>query len=186
MENNTEILRYRKQMPKTSLYGQCKAKPARNFVFKTQARSLSSFLSCNSSGVLFPYFSETLEEPFKELQLVQSLHRLLQDDNTSPEVKYNSMGLLCSLLNSGNSILSCLWRKEGYLWRKHQYVLLLKCAKVQSVSCKECFKSSFFIDHQKCQSRSFFLYKNLIKPSVELKKNHRTVPVSQWHNQALK
>ncbi|KFO84237.1 Rap1 GTPase-GDP dissociation stimulator 1, partial [Buceros rhinoceros silvestris] len=44
---------------------------------------------------------ETLEEPFKESQLVQSLHKLLQDDNTSPEVKYNSMGLLCSLLNSG-------------------------------------------------------------------------------------
>uniref|UniRef100_A0A8C6J9J1 Uncharacterized protein n=1 Tax=Melopsittacus undulatus TaxID=13146 RepID=A0A8C6J9J1_MELUD len=36
------------------------------------------------------------------LKLVQSLHKLLQDDNTSPEVKYNSMGLLCSLLNSGN------------------------------------------------------------------------------------
>uniref|UniRef100_A0A8C5IWT6 GDS1 protein n=1 Tax=Junco hyemalis TaxID=40217 RepID=A0A8C5IWT6_JUNHY len=37
--------------------------------------------------------------------LVQSLHKLLQDDNTSPEVKYNSMGLLCRLLNSGNLIL---------------------------------------------------------------------------------
>ncbi|KFV58741.1 Rap1 GTPase-GDP dissociation stimulator 1, partial [Gavia stellata] len=45
---------------------------------------------------------ETLEESFKESQLVQSLHRLLQDDNTSPEVKYNSMILLCSLLNSGD------------------------------------------------------------------------------------
>uniref|UniRef100_A0A8D0KW28 Uncharacterized protein n=1 Tax=Strix occidentalis caurina TaxID=311401 RepID=A0A8D0KW28_STROC len=41
----------------------------------------------------------------KESQLVQSLHKLLQDDNTSPEVKYNSMGLLCTLLNSGNFIL---------------------------------------------------------------------------------
>ncbi|XP_009996427.1 PREDICTED: rap1 GTPase-GDP dissociation stimulator 1-like [Chaetura pelagica] len=45
---------------------------------------------------------ETLEESFKESQLVQSLHKLLQDDNTSPEVKYNSLGLLCSLLNSGD------------------------------------------------------------------------------------
>ncbi|XP_036241272.2 LOW QUALITY PROTEIN: rap1 GTPase-GDP dissociation stimulator 1-like [Molothrus ater] len=45
---------------------------------------------------------ETLEEPFKESQLVQSLHKLLRDDNTSPEVKYNSMGLLCRLLNSGD------------------------------------------------------------------------------------
>ncbi|XP_074730581.1 rap1 GTPase-GDP dissociation stimulator 1-B-like isoform X2 [Strix uralensis] len=45
---------------------------------------------------------ETLEESFKESQLVQSLHKLLQDDNTSPEVKHNSMGLLCTLLNSGD------------------------------------------------------------------------------------
>uniref|UniRef100_A0A663F2Q9 Rap1 GTPase-GDP dissociation stimulator 1 n=1 Tax=Aquila chrysaetos chrysaetos TaxID=223781 RepID=A0A663F2Q9_AQUCH len=40
----------------------------------------------------------------KESQLVQSLHKLLQDDNTSPEVIYNSMGLLCSLLNSVKDI----------------------------------------------------------------------------------
>ncbi|NXU99622.1 GDS1 protein, partial [Cettia cetti] len=45
---------------------------------------------------------ETLEESFKESQLVRSLHKLLRDDNTSPEVKYNSMGLLCRLLNSGD------------------------------------------------------------------------------------
>ncbi|NXU00304.1 GDS1 protein, partial [Buphagus erythrorhynchus] len=45
---------------------------------------------------------ETLEESFKESQLVQSLHKLLRDDNTSPEVKYNSMGLLCRLLKSGD------------------------------------------------------------------------------------
>uniref|UniRef100_A0A8C3L9L3 Rap1 GTPase-GDP dissociation stimulator 1 n=1 Tax=Chrysolophus pictus TaxID=9089 RepID=A0A8C3L9L3_CHRPC len=39
-----------------------------------------------------------------ESQLVQSLHKLLQDGNTSAEVKYNSLSLLCSLLNSGNFI----------------------------------------------------------------------------------
>uniref|UniRef100_A0A669QNJ6 Rap1 GTPase-GDP dissociation stimulator 1 n=1 Tax=Phasianus colchicus TaxID=9054 RepID=A0A669QNJ6_PHACC len=43
-----------------------------------------------------------------ESQLVQSLHKLLQDDNTGAEVKYNSMSLLCSLLNSGNCISSTL------------------------------------------------------------------------------
>uniref|UniRef100_A0A8B9BAR3 Rap1 GTPase-GDP dissociation stimulator 1 n=1 Tax=Anser brachyrhynchus TaxID=132585 RepID=A0A8B9BAR3_9AVES len=43
-----------------------------------------------------------------ESQLVQSLHRLLQDDNTTPEVKYNSMGLLCSLLNSEDKIKETL------------------------------------------------------------------------------
>uniref|UniRef100_A0A663F4P1 Rap1 GTPase-GDP dissociation stimulator 1 n=1 Tax=Aquila chrysaetos chrysaetos TaxID=223781 RepID=A0A663F4P1_AQUCH len=45
-----------------------------------------------------------LEKDEKESQLVQSLHKLLQDDNTSPEVIYNSMGLLCSLLNSVKDI----------------------------------------------------------------------------------
>ncbi|XP_054238325.1 rap1 GTPase-GDP dissociation stimulator 1-like [Indicator indicator] len=45
---------------------------------------------------------EALEETFKESQLVQSLHKLLRDDNTSPEVKCNSMSLLCCLLNSGH------------------------------------------------------------------------------------
>ncbi|NXG46531.1 GDS1 protein, partial [Psilopogon haemacephalus] len=45
---------------------------------------------------------ETLEDSFKESQLVQSLHKLLQDDNTSPQVKCNSMSLLCCLLNSGD------------------------------------------------------------------------------------
>ncbi|NXB10459.1 GDS1 protein, partial [Cnemophilus loriae] len=45
---------------------------------------------------------ETLEDSFKESQLVQTLHKLLRDDNTSPEVKYNSMGLLRRLLNSGD------------------------------------------------------------------------------------
>uniref|UniRef100_U3IFG7 Rap1 GTPase-GDP dissociation stimulator 1 n=1 Tax=Anas platyrhynchos platyrhynchos TaxID=8840 RepID=U3IFG7_ANAPP len=44
----------------------------------------------------------------KESQLVQSLHRLLQDDNTTPEVKYNSMSLLCSLLNSEDKIKETL------------------------------------------------------------------------------
>lgn len=70
---------------------------------------------------MFTYFSDTLEASFKESQLVQSLHRLLQDDNTTPEVKYNSMSLLCSLLNSGNLILSSLWWKDGYLWWKHAF-----------------------------------------------------------------
>ncbi|NXU44357.1 GDS1 protein, partial [Drymodes brunneopygia] len=45
---------------------------------------------------------ESLEGSFKESQLVQSLHKLLRDDDTSPEVKYNAMGLLCRLLNSGD------------------------------------------------------------------------------------
>uniref|UniRef100_A0A8C4YIG5 Uncharacterized protein n=1 Tax=Gopherus evgoodei TaxID=1825980 RepID=A0A8C4YIG5_9SAUR len=45
---------------------------------------------------------EIIKDSLKESRLVQSLHKLLQDECTGPEVKYNSMGLLCSLLNSGN------------------------------------------------------------------------------------
>ncbi|XP_030426964.1 rap1 GTPase-GDP dissociation stimulator 1-like isoform X3 [Gopherus evgoodei] len=45
---------------------------------------------------------EIIKDSLKESRLVQSLHKLLQDECTGPEVKYNSMGLLCSLLNSGD------------------------------------------------------------------------------------
>ncbi|XP_008114012.2 rap1 GTPase-GDP dissociation stimulator 1 isoform X2 [Anolis carolinensis] len=45
---------------------------------------------------------EIIKEEFKEASLVQNIHKLLQDESTGPEVKYNSIGLLCSLLNSGD------------------------------------------------------------------------------------
>ncbi|XP_034994309.1 rap1 GTPase-GDP dissociation stimulator 1-like [Zootoca vivipara] len=45
---------------------------------------------------------EIIKETFKEAKLVQNIHKLLQDESTGPEVKYNSIGLLCSLLNSGD------------------------------------------------------------------------------------
>ncbi|XP_020657960.3 rap1 GTPase-GDP dissociation stimulator 1 [Pogona vitticeps] len=45
---------------------------------------------------------DIIKEDFKEARLVQSIHKLLQDENTGPEVKYNSIGLLCSLLNAGD------------------------------------------------------------------------------------
>lgn len=109
-EKSTEILQYQRQMLETSLYSQLEMKPVRIFFFffKKHIHFLVSFQITAQGYYLFTYFSETLEESFKESQLVQSLHKLLQDDDTSPEVKYNSMGLLCRLLNSGNFILSCL------------------------------------------------------------------------------
>nr|XP_006129978.1 rap1 GTPase-GDP dissociation stimulator 1-like [Pelodiscus sinensis] len=45
---------------------------------------------------------EVIKDSLQELKLVQSLHKLLRHESTGPEVKYNSMGLLCSLLNSGD------------------------------------------------------------------------------------
>ncbi|XP_015272936.1 PREDICTED: rap1 GTPase-GDP dissociation stimulator 1-like, partial [Gekko japonicus] len=43
---------------------------------------------------------ESIKEAFKEAQLVQNIHQLLQEESAGPEVKYNAIGLLCSLLNS--------------------------------------------------------------------------------------
>ncbi|XP_073542079.1 rap1 GTPase-GDP dissociation stimulator 1-A-like isoform X5 [Phyllobates terribilis] len=43
---------------------------------------------------------EAVEEVFKESELVTILHKVLQDESMGPEVKYNSMGLLCSLIDS--------------------------------------------------------------------------------------
>ncbi|KAM3913566.1 rap1 GTPase-GDP dissociation stimulator 1-A-like [Leptodactylus fuscus] len=43
---------------------------------------------------------EVVEEGFKESELVSILHKVLQDESMGPEVKYNSMGLLCSLMDS--------------------------------------------------------------------------------------
>ncbi|KAM5140457.1 rap1 GTPase-GDP dissociation stimulator 1-A-like [Mantella aurantiaca] len=43
---------------------------------------------------------EIVEETFKESDLVSILLKVLQDESMGPEVKYNSMGLLCSLLDS--------------------------------------------------------------------------------------
>lgn len=52
--------------------------------------------------ILLNLFStEIIKEEFKETTLVHKIHQLLRDESTGPEVKYNSMGLLCSLLNSG-------------------------------------------------------------------------------------
>uniref|UniRef100_A0A5F8GDG5 Rap1 GTPase-GDP dissociation stimulator 1 n=1 Tax=Monodelphis domestica TaxID=13616 RepID=A0A5F8GDG5_MONDO len=45
---------------------------------------------------------EIIKDAFKESQLVSNLQKLLEDDMTSPEVKYKSLGLLCSLLGSGD------------------------------------------------------------------------------------
>ncbi|XP_044516171.1 rap1 GTPase-GDP dissociation stimulator 1-like [Gracilinanus agilis] len=45
---------------------------------------------------------EIIKDAFKESQLVSNLQKLLEDEMTSPEVKYKSLGLLCSLLGSGD------------------------------------------------------------------------------------
>ncbi|XP_075277591.1 rap1 GTPase-GDP dissociation stimulator 1 isoform X4 [Opisthocomus hoazin] len=42
----------------------------------------------------------TAEKDLENAQLVQILHRLLSDDRSAPEIKYNSMVLICALVGS--------------------------------------------------------------------------------------
>ncbi|XP_034296408.1 rap1 GTPase-GDP dissociation stimulator 1 isoform X4 [Pantherophis guttatus] len=42
----------------------------------------------------------TAEKDLESAQLVQILHRLLSDDRSAPEIKYNSMVLICALMGS--------------------------------------------------------------------------------------
>ncbi|XP_068258951.1 rap1 GTPase-GDP dissociation stimulator 1 isoform X4 [Nyctibius grandis] len=42
----------------------------------------------------------TAEKDLESAQLVQILHRLLSDDRSAPEIKYNSMVLICALIGS--------------------------------------------------------------------------------------
>ncbi|KAM8924574.1 rap1 GTPase-GDP dissociation stimulator 1-like [Pelodytes ibericus] len=43
---------------------------------------------------------DIVKETFKESELVSILHKVLEDEAMGPEVKYNSMGLLCSIIDS--------------------------------------------------------------------------------------
>lgn len=48
-------------------------------------------------------FTATAEKDLENAQLVQILHRLLSDERSAPEIKYNSMVLICALMGSGES-----------------------------------------------------------------------------------
>lgn len=50
---------------------------------------------------IFTCISVTAEKDLENAQLVQILHRLLSDDRNAPEIKYNSMVLICALIGSG-------------------------------------------------------------------------------------
>lgn len=43
----------------------------------------------------------TAEKDLESAKLVQILHRLLADERSAPEIKYNSMVLICALMGSG-------------------------------------------------------------------------------------
>lgn len=47
----------------------------------------------------------TAEKDLESAKLVQILHRLLADDRSAPEIKYNSMVLICALMGSGKDLI---------------------------------------------------------------------------------
>ncbi len=47
--------------------------------------------------------SDCAEKDFVGANLVQVLHKLLTDEHSAPEIKYNSMILICSIMGSGES-----------------------------------------------------------------------------------
>lgn len=53
-------------------------------------------------------FTGSTEKELQSAQLVQMLHRLLSDERSAPEIKYNSMVLICALMGSGEYFSKCL------------------------------------------------------------------------------
>lgn len=138
----------RREMLQTSLYCQFEIQPVRVLFFflSKHIHFLISFQIKAQGYYLFTYFSETLEGSFKESQLVQSLHKLLRDDDTSAEVKYNSMGLLCRLLNSGNFILSSVMEGWIFVVKTMFSDTKMSCLQCSSEWVKDT-RGSFCIDH---------------------------------------
>lgn len=47
--------------------------------------------------------SVSAEKDFVGANLVSVLHKLLSDEKSAPEIKYNSMILICAVMGSGQS-----------------------------------------------------------------------------------
>lgn len=62
----------------------------------------SSYIEINVS-LLFPVASE---KDFVGADLVSVLHKLLSDERSAPEIKYNSMILICAVMGSGETHIS--------------------------------------------------------------------------------
>lgn len=54
-----------------------------------------------SLSLVFFMVSVEAEKDFVGAGLVQVLHKLLSDERTAPEIKYNSMILICAVMGSG-------------------------------------------------------------------------------------
>ncbi len=56
---------------------------------------------CVSYSELADLISDCAEKDFVGANLVQVLHTLLTEEHSAPEIKYNSMMLICSVMSSG-------------------------------------------------------------------------------------
>lgn len=55
-------------------------------------------------------FSEAVQEPFRDADLLPTLQKMLDDPVVAVEVKFSALGLICSLANSGQ--YKTLWKKD--------------------------------------------------------------------------
>lgn len=67
------------------------------------------------------FLTDSAEKDFVGATLVQVLHKLLTEEKSAPEIKYNSMILICSVMGSGERRLYC-----GY---ESAFQLMLICNK---------------------------------------------------------
>ncbi|KAG9485278.1 hypothetical protein GDO78_008390 [Eleutherodactylus coqui] len=93
---------------------------------------------------------EVVEEAFKESELVSVLHKVLQDESMGPEVKYNSMGLLCSLIDSDDL------RKEMEVVNLKETLEKLRGHSSSSNVVKQANKVLQIMEHSKENSEHFF------------------------------
>lgn len=93
---------------------------------------------------------EVVEEAFKESELVSTLHKVLQDESMGPEVKYNSMGLLCSLIDSDDL------RKEMEVINLKETLEHLRAHSSSSNVVKQANKVLQIMEHSSQSSEHFF------------------------------
>lgn len=53
------------------------------------------------------FLIDSAEKDFVGATLLQVLHKLLTEEKSAPEIKYNSMILICSVMGSGEECFPC-------------------------------------------------------------------------------
>lgn len=71
---------------------------------------------------VFFWISVAAEKDFVGASLVSVLHKLLSDERSAPEIKYNSMILICAVMGSGETYYYCfnLFKKASFKQRNSE------------------------------------------------------------------